>query len=278
MCDKRRNYSAVYNAQFTMELYDAYGNMTIRNGSGNVIPSSAYGNRFLFQGREYDYTTQLYHFRARWYDSETGRWLSNDPIGISGGLNLYAFCANNPVCFVDPMGLSIGGLYDTMFKKAGYGNRNYVTINYQLASGEQGSVTFDRLSTFINFMEGIKMCEDLIVDMTMIGHGGLSSDNSGSGILFGTMDEDGCTIAPNSGKFYKGESTQLGAGSDYMKELLGAVATNANIRLYVCYGASTAESINTIRGDLTITGYTDKVYCLDDGSLFFIIVGKGITY
>ena len=179
---------------------------------------------------------------------------------------------------MDPMGLSIGGLYDTMFKKAGYGNRNYVTINYQLASGEQGSVTFDRLSTFINFMEGIKMCEDLIVDMTMIGHGGLSSDNSGSGILFGTMDEDGCTIAPNSGKFYKGESTQLGAGSDYMKELLGAVATNANIRLYVCYGASTAESINTIRGDLTITGYTDKVYCLDDGSLFFIIVGKGITY
>ena len=89
-----------------MELYDAYGNMTIRNGSGNVIPSSAYGNRFLFQGREYDYTTQLYNFRARWYDTETGRWLSNDPIGISGGLNLYAFCANNPVCFVDPMGLS----------------------------------------------------------------------------------------------------------------------------------------------------------------------------
>jgi RHS repeat-associated protein len=69
-----------------------------------VIPASAYGNRYLFQGREYDYTTQLYHFRARWYDPETGRWLSNDPIGISGGLNLYAFCANNPVCFVDPMG------------------------------------------------------------------------------------------------------------------------------------------------------------------------------
>jgi RHS repeat-associated protein len=85
-------------------VYDAYGNVTIRNGSGTVIPVSAYGNRFLFQGREYDYTTQLYHFRARWYDPETGRWLSNDPIGISGGLNLYAFCSNDPVNFVDPMG------------------------------------------------------------------------------------------------------------------------------------------------------------------------------
>ena len=85
-------------------VYDAYGNVTIKNGSGNVISTSAYGNRFLFQGREYDYTTQLYHFRARWYDPETGRWLSNDPIGISGGLNLYAFCGNDPVNFVDPMG------------------------------------------------------------------------------------------------------------------------------------------------------------------------------
>ena len=85
-------------------VYDAYGNVTIKNSGGSVISTSAYGNRFLFQGREYDYATQLYHFRARWYDTETGRWLSNDPIGISGGLNLYAFCSNDPVNFVDPMG------------------------------------------------------------------------------------------------------------------------------------------------------------------------------
>lgn len=40
----------------------------------------------------------------RWYDPITGRWLSNDPIGISGGLNQYVFCGNNPVNFVDPFG------------------------------------------------------------------------------------------------------------------------------------------------------------------------------
>jgi RHS repeat-associated protein len=96
-------------------VYDAYGNVTIKNGSGNVIPTSAYGNRFLFQGREYDYTTQLYNFRARWYDPETGRWLSNDPIGISGGLNLYAFCGNDPVNFVDPMGEKILAIRNTEF-------------------------------------------------------------------------------------------------------------------------------------------------------------------
>ena len=53
------------------------------------------------------WATRLINFRARWYDSETGRWLSNDPIGISGGLNQYASCGNNPVSFVDPFGLFV---------------------------------------------------------------------------------------------------------------------------------------------------------------------------
>jgi len=89
--------------------YDAWGNVfSIKDGSGNVLSQSAIGNRYLFQGREYDFQTGLYYFRARWYSPETGRWLSKDPIGISGGLNLYAFCENNSVNFVDPMGLVSG--------------------------------------------------------------------------------------------------------------------------------------------------------------------------
>jgi hypothetical protein len=40
----------------------------------------------------------------RWYDAEMGRWLSKDPIGLSGGLNLYAFCENNVLIVTDPQG------------------------------------------------------------------------------------------------------------------------------------------------------------------------------
>ena len=46
------------------------------------------------------------NFRMRWYDAVTGRWLSKDPIGLNGGINLYVFCENVPSCFIDPIGFS----------------------------------------------------------------------------------------------------------------------------------------------------------------------------
>ena len=85
--------------------YDAHGNTTVYDNSSTEVSESVIGNRYTFQGREIDWTTGLTYFRARWYSPETGRWLSKDPIGISGGLNLYQFCGNNPVNFTDPMGL-----------------------------------------------------------------------------------------------------------------------------------------------------------------------------
>ena len=51
----------------------------------------------------------LINFRDRWYDAMTGRWLSKDPIGLSGGLNLYAFCGNDPVNKIDSLGLFSDG-------------------------------------------------------------------------------------------------------------------------------------------------------------------------
>ncbi|MBQ9446269.1 MAG: RHS repeat-associated core domain-containing protein, partial [Victivallales bacterium] len=83
--------------------YDAWGNILSEEVS---IPALA-RCRYRFQGREWSAAMGLYNFRMRWYDAETGRWLSKDPIGLNGGLNLYAFCGNDVVNSVDPEGEDI---------------------------------------------------------------------------------------------------------------------------------------------------------------------------
>jgi len=85
---------------------DAWGRVLgVYDGSGLPLTQSAIGNRILWHARDYSWTTGIYYFRSRFYDSVSARWLSNDRIGIAGGLNQYLFCANNPVNNVDPFGL-----------------------------------------------------------------------------------------------------------------------------------------------------------------------------
>jgi RHS repeat-associated protein len=64
-----------------------------------------YGNRFMFTGREWDYTTQLYYYRFRDYSPQLGRFLQPDPVGYYDSMNLYAYCTNNPINWFDPWGL-----------------------------------------------------------------------------------------------------------------------------------------------------------------------------
>jgi RHS repeat-associated protein len=81
---------------------------------GRVLADTTPGfQTFGFQSGLYDPDTGLVQFGARWFDAATGRWLSKDPILLAGGLNLYAFCGNDPVNFVDPWGLHVVYLIDT---------------------------------------------------------------------------------------------------------------------------------------------------------------------
>ncbi len=87
--------------------YDVFGNVT----SG---PNDA--NEWLFTGERTDPVSGLIHLRARYYDPETGRFVSRDPIGVLGGVNCYAYGRNNPVNFTDPAGLDVvDKLFDLTF-------------------------------------------------------------------------------------------------------------------------------------------------------------------
>jgi RHS repeat-associated protein len=57
-------------------------------------------NPYMFTGRRFDIETGLYHYRARCYNPHIGRFMQTDPVGYG-----YGYCGNNPVGYVDPMGL-----------------------------------------------------------------------------------------------------------------------------------------------------------------------------
>src|SRR5438874_8155131 len=56
-------------------------------------------------GRELD-ATGLYYYRARYYGTQMGRFISEDSIGFKGGIDLYTYALNNPVSLLDPFGNS----------------------------------------------------------------------------------------------------------------------------------------------------------------------------
>src|ERR1700733_2413084 len=91
------------------ELIDGSGNVSAVYGYG------PYGELTLLEGTllpDFCYAAYYYHAPSglsltlhRAFSSQIGRWLSRDPIGEDGGLNLYAYARNRPTSTIDPSGL-----------------------------------------------------------------------------------------------------------------------------------------------------------------------------
>jgi RHS repeat-associated protein len=78
--------------------FDSFGKQTASSGSLT--------NPFQYTGRESDSETNLYFYRARYFDPQAGRFLSEDPVRFWGGVNFYAYVRNNPVKYTDMFGLA----------------------------------------------------------------------------------------------------------------------------------------------------------------------------
>jgi RHS repeat-associated protein len=79
--------------------YGPYGGLTAQSGTEST------NNIYRFSSKYLDTETGLLYYGYRYYGAETGRWLSRDPIGERGGLNVYGFVQNDPIGRVDPLGL-----------------------------------------------------------------------------------------------------------------------------------------------------------------------------
>jgi len=102
-------------------------------GSADIFPSSTVKNNFRFPGQYYDDEAGLSYNWYRNYNPQIGRYMTPDSIGLAGGINLYSYVSNNPINFVDPLGLRItqvwrplaGGVY-------GLGYHTGISVNGEI--------------------------------------------------------------------------------------------------------------------------------------------------
>ena len=101
--------------------------MYIQTAWGQVTADTGHVTRFRMASREYDQVSKLYFMRARYYDPELGRFMSEDPLGPTGGLNLYAYAGNDPVDQFDPDGLELIWVRGCLFRII----ESTVTVGYE---------------------------------------------------------------------------------------------------------------------------------------------------
>jgi len=71
--------------------YGPYGNITILDGPGSaILTGSLQNNEYTYTGRRFNINTDLYYFRARYFEPSQGRFVGRDPVRYVDGLNLYA--------------------------------------------------------------------------------------------------------------------------------------------------------------------------------------------
>ncbi|GLO53949.1 hypothetical protein PPUN110474_53510 [Pseudomonas putida] len=134
-----------------LELTDSDGKIvwqaTYRSwGSVEQVAVSEVDQNLRFQGQYFDSETGLHYNTFRFYDAEVGRFLSQDPIGLAGGINIYLYAAN-PTLEIDPLGWCSTKLGNNMGARKGDGMANHHLIPEEVLSNPQYARMFDRLKS-----------------------------------------------------------------------------------------------------------------------------------
>ena len=132
---------------------EAFGSVLSENGT-KVFTAS-------YTGKLYDEDAEMYYFNARWYDSEIGRFITEDP--ARDGVNWYAYCNGNPLVKIDPDGLEIKTPGDILQYSASEGGKlGNGTLN--LRDYSCTLTTFVRMAEAYGYKGGIDFANDVAKD------------------------------------------------------------------------------------------------------------------
>ncbi|WP_278450396.1 RHS repeat-associated core domain-containing protein, partial [Salmonella bongori] len=115
--------------------YDAWGNVLSENNPHNLK------QLIRLPGQQYDEETGLYYNRHRYYDPSQGRYITQDPIGLEGGWNLYTYSLN-PVTGIDPLGLETCVINRDLavFGDSARSRNNPVTHTFSVITDSNGDI------------------------------------------------------------------------------------------------------------------------------------------
>lgn len=208
--------------------YDAWGNHKIKAYNQTV----ANANPFRYRSYFYDTDTGLYYLKTRYYDPEVGRFLNMDAVDYAdpetlGGLNLYSYCNNNPVMYVDPTGHEFISLLLIIAGIVGGGVVNGLIAGANAAEGESFGSAF--LGGFVNgVISGIGLAAGLAVASL----GGMPAIIAGGAIAV-SLGFAGGTLGSVT-------TQAISYGNVDMKVALisGALSAGTNLILYTGLGVS----------------------------------------
>ena len=117
------------NKAYTYYTYDAFGNLLAKSGTSVTNP-------YQFQTKYTSPTIGLVNFGFRYYNHLIGRFITQDPLGMVDGPNLYVYLNNNPVNLIDPWGLcGVKPWWQSLWRHL------YIDVGYTgLASGKLGGI------------------------------------------------------------------------------------------------------------------------------------------
>jgi len=161
--------SRTQDEDYTFLIRDAHGDVveTFTNGVKDTYSYDAFGNEktpdtnddnpLRYCGEYYDTESGLIYLRNRYYDPELGRFINEDP--IQDGLNWYAYANNNPVMFVDPLGLDSYIFYLPEWESEAQSDRQDL-IDMGVAEDEIHLIPITSEEDLVNGWNGMGTIED----------------------------------------------------------------------------------------------------------------------